>query len=64
MILCDKCSGRMIVDRVFTTYDHLEIYCLMCGKRKMFRYPEQNGKWVKWIMKLERERVKINGNSL
>ena len=64
MILCSKCSGRMLVDRVFTTHDHLEIYCLMCGKREIFKYPDRHGKKIKWIMKLERERVKINGNSL
>lgn len=33
---CKKCkTGRIFVDRVFSEKDHVELYCLQCGERKM-----------------------------
>jgi hypothetical protein len=61
---CTKCSGRMLVDRVFLSYDHLELYCLVCGKREMFNHPDKHGEVARWIMKVEKARLKITGNSL
>ena len=61
---CTKCSGRMLVDRVFLSYDHLEIYCLMCGKREMYNHPNNHGDVARWIMKVEKARAKITGNRI
>jgi|1048.fasta_scaffold32280_2 hypothetical protein len=61
---CSKCSGRMLVDRVFLSYDHLEVYCLICGKREMYNHPERFGEVPRWIMKVEKARVRITGNTL
>jgi hypothetical protein len=63
-LICSKCSGRMLVDRVFLSYDHLEVYCLVCGKREMFNHPDKHGEVPRWIMKVEKARLKITGNSL
>ena len=63
-IRCSKCSGRMLVDRVFTSYDHLEVYCLLCGKREMYNHPENHGEVARWIMKAEKARLRVSGNSL
>jgi hypothetical protein len=54
----------MLVDRVFLSYDHLEVYCLVCGKREMFNHPDKHGEVPRWIMKVEKARLKITGNSL
>lgn len=59
---CGKCSGRMLVDRVFLSYDHLELYCLVCGKREMFNHPDRHGDTARWIMRVEKARAKITGN--
>lgn len=64
MIKCTKCSGRMLVDRVFTSPEHLELFCLACGKREMYPFPEKNCKKSRWIMRMEKMRAKANGNSL
>jgi DNA-directed RNA polymerase subunit M/transcription elongation factor TFIIS len=64
MIKCTKCGGKMFVDRVFTSHDHLELYCLKCGKRDMYHNPQKYGKKIQWIIEKEREIAKKNGNHL
>jgi hypothetical protein len=61
---CNKCLGRMLVDRVFLSEQYLEIYCLVCGKREIFNKPESSGDIPKWIMRAEKSRLKMTGNSL
>jgi hypothetical protein len=63
-LTCGKCSARMFVDRVFLSYNHLELYCLRCGKREMFNSPQKYGERVQWIMKLEIARAKKSGHPL
>jgi hypothetical protein len=64
MIKCSKCFGKMFVDRVFLSKEYLELYCIICGKREMYQHPENGSKKEKWIMRLEKARLKKNGNSL
>jgi hypothetical protein len=64
MITCNKCSGKMFVDRVFLSYDYLELYCIICGKREMYQHPDNHSKRTKWIMRMERIRARKSGNSL
>ncbi len=33
MLKCGKCSGRVFLDRVYFNYGHLELFCIICGKR-------------------------------
>jgi hypothetical protein len=54
----------MFVDRVFSSHDHLELYCLKCGKRDMYHNPQKYGKQIQWIMQKEKEIAKKNGNHL
>lgn len=35
MMMCKKCGGRVFVDRVFSQKLHIELFCLLCGKRWM-----------------------------
>lgn len=64
MLKCTKCSGKMFVDRIFLSHNHLELYCIICGKREMYQNPENHGKRERWIMQMERIRARKNGNSL
>jgi hypothetical protein len=61
---CTKCKGRVLVDRVFLSYDHLELYCMVCGKRWMYNHPDRHGEIATWIMKAEKTRAKAIGNSI
>lgn len=54
----------MFVDRVFLSYDHLELYCLICGKREIYHTPDKYGSKVKWIMDKEKERARRTANPL
>ena len=63
-IECTKCKGRVLVDRVFLSYDHLELYCMVCGKRWMYNNPDRHGEIATWIMKAEKTRAKAIGNSI
>jgi DNA-directed RNA polymerase subunit RPC12/RpoP len=47
MMSCDKCSGRVFVDRVFSQKLHIELFCIMCGKRWMLNKDTNRlGKWL------------------
>lgn len=63
-IRCTKCDGRVLVDRVFLSYDHLELYCMKCGKRWMYNHPDRHGEIAQWIMKAEKVRAKATGNPI
>jgi hypothetical protein len=47
MMNCGKCNGRVFIDRVFSQKLHMELFCVMCGKRWMLN-KETNvlGKWL------------------
>lgn len=64
MITCTKCGGRVFVDRVFTSVAHLELYCLLCGKREMYPNPESKGKRARWVMEKERARARRSATNL
>lgn len=53
MLNCKRCRGRMFVDRVFTNVDHLEIFCINCGYRKIFHPPSKFGALAQWLNKME-----------
>lgn len=47
MIHCKKCGGRVFVDRVFSQKLHMELFCIMCGKRWMInKETSVLGKWL------------------
>ena len=44
---CRKCNGRVFIDRVFSQKLHIELYCVMCGKRWIInRESSKLGKWL------------------
>jgi hypothetical protein len=44
---CSKCNGRVFIDRVFSQKMHIELYCVMCGKRWMInKETSAFGRWL------------------
>jgi DNA-directed RNA polymerase subunit RPC12/RpoP len=58
MIKCKKCKRNMMIDRVYNSVSHLEIYCFNCGSRKFFHPPSDSEEGT-WLLKKEIERAKI-----
>jgi hypothetical protein len=47
MMNCGKCNGRVFVDRVFSQKLHVELFCIMCGKRWMLNKDRSAlGRWL------------------
>ena len=47
MMSCQKCNGRVFVDRVFSQKLHVELFCIMCGKRWMINKDTSPlGRWL------------------
>jgi len=47
MMSCSKCRGRVFVDRVFSQKLHIELFCIMCGKRWMLNKDTNGlGRWL------------------
>lgn len=63
MLKCKKCKGKVFVDRVHSSHDHLELFCIICGNRKMFHPPSKFGNSIKWLKDLENQRT-MTGNGL
>lgn len=51
MMSCNKCQGRVFVDRVFSQKLHVELFCIMCGKRWMVN--KDTSALGRWLEKLE-----------
>ena len=56
MMFCTKCSGRVFVDRVFSQKLHVELFCIMCGKRWMIN--KDTSALGKWLETIEKEKLK------
>jgi hypothetical protein len=53
---CAKCSGRVFVDRVFSQKLHVELFCILCGKRWMIN--KETNRFGRWLEKQDREYAK------
>ena len=58
---CNKCGGRVFVDRVFSQKLHIELFCILCGKRNMIN--KETSAFGKWIDQKERLNQKAYGIS-
>jgi len=58
---CSKCGGRVFVDRVFSQKLHMEMFCVMCGKRWMIN--KETSAFGKWLDQLENLNQKNYGIS-
>jgi hypothetical protein len=56
MMSCRKCEGRVFVDRVFSQKLHMELFCIMCGKRWMVN--KDTNAFGRWLEQKDREYAK------
>lgn len=56
MMKCGKCKGRVFVDRVFSQKLHVEMFCIMCGKRWMIN--KDTSPLGRWLEKTEKDKLK------
>lgn len=48
---CKKCTGKVFVDRIFSEKRHLELFCIMCGKRWML--DKEKSRFAAWLLNQE-----------
>jgi len=60
---CVKCNGKIFIDRQYSTKEHLEVYCIICGKRKFYHPPDSTQEGT-WLIKREVLRAKITMSPL
>lgn len=53
---CQKCKGRVFVDRVFSQKLHVELFCMQCGKRWMIN--KETSAFGKWLEKMDQKHAK------
>jgi hypothetical protein len=53
---CKKCNGRVFVDRVFSQKLHVELFCMLCGKRWMVN--KETSRFGKWLERKDQELAK------
>lgn len=58
---CGKCKGRVFVDRVFSQKLHIELFCIMCGKRWMIN--KETSAFGRWLDQKEELNKKTYGIS-
>jgi hypothetical protein len=53
---CRKCGGRVFVDRVFSQMLHMELFCILCGRRWMVN--KDTNAFGRWLEQKDREYTK------
>jgi hypothetical protein len=53
---CSKCNGRVFIDRVFSQKLHMELFCVMCGRRWMIN--KETNRLAKWLESKEMQHEK------
>jgi hypothetical protein len=61
MMHCRRCGGRVFVDRVFSQKLHMELYCLLCGRRWMVN--KETSSFGRWLDQVEFNQRKAFGIS-
>jgi hypothetical protein len=56
MMKCGKCQGRVFIDRVFSQKLHVELFCIMCGKRWMIN--KDTSPLGRWLEQVEKNKLK------
>lgn len=48
MLKCKKCNGRVFVDRQYSSVEHIETSCIVCGNRVFYHPPSKTseGQWI------------------
>jgi len=56
MMKCMRCNGRVFVDRVFSQKLHVELFCILCGKRWMIN--KDTSALGRWLEQVEKNKLK------
>ena len=64
MILCKKCNGRVFVDRMYSAENHIEVFCIICGKRKFYHNWGPENKEAQWLLEIEKKKSKTTMSQL
>ena len=56
MMTCQRCKGRVFVDRVFSQKLHVELFCILCGRRWMIN--KDTNRFGKWLEQKDKEYAK------
>lgn len=56
MMSCERCNGRVFIDRVFSQKLHIELFCIMCGKRWMIN--KETSPFGRWLENKDSEHAK------
>jgi hypothetical protein len=52
MMTCKRCNGRVFVDRVFSQKLHVELFCILCGRRWMIN--KDTNRFGRWLEERDR----------
>lgn len=52
MLKCDKCSGRVFVDRTYSEGTHIELVCINCGKG--WALNKEKSRLARWLVRQEK----------
>jgi hypothetical protein len=63
MLFCKRCRGRVFIDRQYSSIQHMETYCVICGLRTFF-HPPVESREGKWLLEKELFRAKHTITSL
>jgi hypothetical protein len=58
MIACKKCRGIVFIDRQYSSIQHMETYCVVCGLRRFFHPPTESEEG-RWLLAKELSRAKF-----
>jgi hypothetical protein len=53
MMTCQRCNGRVFIDRVFSQKLHIELFCILCGRRWMIN--KDTSALGRWLEKRDKE---------
>ena len=53
MMTCQRCNGRVFIDRVFSQKLHIELFCILCGRRWMIN--KDTSALGRWLEKRDQE---------
>lgn len=53
MMTCNRCGGRVFIDRVFSQLSSMELFCILCGKRWMI--DKEKSVFGRWLSQKEKE---------
>jgi predicted nucleic acid-binding Zn-ribbon protein len=64
MLKCEKCGGRVFIDRMYNAENHIETFCVICGQRKFYHNWHERDRKAQWLLEVEKARAKLTISQL